>query len=244
MSPRLNTGQEVWKSLDTLQVFRQVSGGGSTTAAAALTAGATVAHFAATTNFTASDPLFIIGATGTELNAIGAAVTPTTAVPLLYPAAMANPSGAQLIEAVATTLGHIDESGVVVDLQSPLAAIFSALQHTPIAYVRGMGELTAQFGLRGFNILNLQTAFGMTEAEGGAGTSADPYRGAIVGGAVGSQGIQCLRLTGTRQDGSTILLDLNNAVLAPRGGVPLSRGTAVAIPVEARFQSAVLRMYS
>lgn len=240
--PRLLTGQEVWKSLDTLQVFRQVSGGGSTTAAAAITAGQTAVNFASTATFTSGDPLFIVGATGTELNAI-TATTPTTAVPLLYPAAMANPSGSQLLEAVATTLGHIPQGGVAFNPQSPLVPIFSALQHTPITYVRGYGELVASFGLTGFNILNLQTAMGITEGEGGAGTVGDPWRGAIVGGAVGSQGIQCVRATGTRQDGSTVIVDMNNAFIAPAGPVNLARGAEASIPLEVRFQSAVVRIY-
>lgn len=241
--PRQNTGQEVWKSLDSLTIYRQVSAGGNTTAAAAITAGATAVNFTATTTFTSGDPLFIVGSTGTELNAI-TGLTPTTAVPLLYPAAMANPSGSSLLEAVATVLGHVQQNGVVVSPQSPLVPIFSALGHTPITYVRGYGELSAQFGLLGFNILNLQAAFGMTEDEGGAGSSANPYRGAIVGGSVGSQGIQCLRATGTRQDGTTVLFDMNNAFLAPVGGLNLARGAETAVQVEVRFQSAVIRIYS
>jgi hypothetical protein len=241
--PRLLTGQEVWKSLDTLQVFRQVSGGGSTTAAAAITAGATAVNFTSTATFTSGDPLFIVGASGTELNAI-TATTPTTAVPLLYPAAMANPSGSQLLEAVATTLGHVQQGGLVVSPQSPLVPIFSALGHLPVTYIRGYGELSAQFGLLGFNNLNWQSAFGMTESDDGVGTIANPYRAAITGGAVGTQGIQCLRATGTRQDGSTVIVDLNNCFFAPAGGVNLARGVETALAIEVRFQSAVIRHYS
>lgn len=242
--PRLNTGQEIWKSLDTLQVFRQVSPGGSTTAAAAITAGATAANFAATTSFSASDPLFIVGSSGTELNAIGAALTPTSAVPLLYPAAMANPSGSQLLEAVATTLGHVQQSGLPFGGTAPLTPIFSALQHTPIAYIRGFGELTCSFSLLGFNIPNLQTIFAITENEAGSGTSAAPYVGAILGGNVGSQGIQCFRATGTRMDGSTVLVDFNNAFVEPQGQITLSRGVETPIPCNMRFTSAVIRIYS
>jgi hypothetical protein len=242
--PRLLTGQEIWKSLSSLQVFRQVSGGGSTSAAAALTAGATVANFTATTSFTASDPLFIVGASGTELNAIGAAITPTTAVPLLYPVAQANPSGSQLIEAVATDPGHLTQEGIQLSPSTPLNPVFSALGHLPIAYLRGYGELLATFMLTGFNILNLQTMLGMTEAEGGAGTSADPYRGAFSGGNVGTQGIQCLRATGVRQDGSTVLVDLNNAFIEPQGAIPLSRGVVAPIPMQVRFTTAIVRLYS
>lgn len=242
--PRLLTGQEVWKSLDTFQVFRQVSGGGSTTAAAAITAGATVANFASTTTFAASDPLFIVSAAGTELNAIGAAVTPTTAVPLLYPAAISAASGAQLLEAVATSLGHIQQGGFSFNPGTPLVPVFSALGHLPVTYLRGFGEFVANFGLLGFNVLNFQSMFGMTENEGGAGTSANPYRGAITGGDVGTQGVQCLRATGTRQDGSSIIADFNNAFIAPAGPVALSRGVETALPCEVRFTSYVVRIYS
>jgi hypothetical protein len=242
--PRALTGQDVWKSLNSLTLFKQVAAGGATTLAAAVTAGATVGNFTATTNFTASDPLFIVGASGFELNAIGAAITPSTAVPLLYPTAMANPSGSQLLEAVAAVLGHIDPAGFSFGGTSPLVAINSALQHTPIAYIRGMGELTANFNLLEFNALNLQLMFGQVEDEAGAGTAANPYRAAILGGAIGGQGVQCLRATGTRMDGATILVDFNGALIEPTGQVALTRGAQTMLPCALRFTSLVARIYT
>jgi hypothetical protein len=241
--PRQNSGQEVWKSLSALTAYRQVSAGGSTTAAAAITAGATAVNFTSGTSFTSGDPLIIAGSSGTELNAI-TNTTPTTAVPLLYPAAMANPSGAQLLEAVAVDLGHLTQEGVQFNPASPLAPFFSALGHMPIAYLRGFGEFMATFALTGFNILNLQTMLGMTESEGGAGTAADPYRGAFIPGNIGSQGIQCLRATGVLMDGRTVLVDFNNAFIEPQGAIPLSRGIPTPIPMQMRFTSVVARIYT
>lgn len=242
--PRLNTGQELFKHLDSLSVFRVVSGGGSTTAAAAITAGATTLNFGSTTNFAASDPIILSGASATELLTIGAAVTPTTAVPLLRPAAAANPSGTAIYEAVETVLGHVQQGGVQLSGQAPLTAIFSAIRQSPLVYIRGYGELQASFGLLGFNIPNLMTAFGITEAEGGAGTSADPYRGFIGGSQIGTQGLQVFRATGTRFDGATIIADFCNAFVEPQGAISLARAAEAPIPVNMRFTDLFIRQYS
>lgn len=242
--PRLLTGQELFKSLDTLSVFRQVSGGGSTTVSTLATAGATAVGFTATTNFTAADPIILVGSTGTELNAIGGAVTPTTAVPIAFPLAMQHPVAAQILEAVETVLGHIEQAGLSFTGQAPLAPVFSALQHAPITYLRGFGEQQVSFSLQGFNPLNLQSMFGITEAEGGAGSLANPYRGVILGQNIGTQGIQCLRATGTRMDGSVLILDFTNGFIEPSGPINMSRGVVTSMPCNLRFQNAILRQYS
>lgn len=242
--PRLNTGQELFKHLDSLSVFRVVSGGGSTTAAGAITAGATTLNFASTTSFTAADPLILSGASATELLVIGAAVTPTTAVPITRPAAAANPIGTQILEAVETVLGHVQQGGIQLSGQAPLTAIYSALRQSPLAYIRGYGEMQASFGLLGFNIPNLMTAFGITEAEGGTGTTADPYRGFLGGGNIGSQGIQVFRATGTRFDGATIIADFCNAFVEPQGAISLARAAEAPIPVNMRFSDLIVRQFS
>lgn len=241
--PRKNDGTELLKRLDTLQVFRQVSGGGNTTLAATLTAGATAVNLTASTSFTANDPIFLQGAGGFELNAI-TATTPTTAVPLLYKAAFGQPAGARVIEAVASNLAHITEDGLSWSASANLTDVFSALQSGAIARIFGQGTQEVGFSLLGFNGLNLQTWLGMPEAETGAGSSADPYQVALGGSTMGTQGLQCIRATGTRFDGSTVQLDFNDAVLIPSGAVTMNRSAAAALPCTLRFSDAVVRIWS
>lgn len=241
--PRTLDFNELFRKLDSLQVFRQVSGGGSTSLAAALASAASVVNVASMTSFASGDPVFIIGSGGTELNAI-TAVTPTSAVPLLYKANFAQASGASFVEAVATSLGHIQANGIVMNASQPMTPINSAFDALPLTYIYGYGELSATFGLLGFNGLNLQTALGIPESEQGAGTSGDPYQVGLSGATMGTQGIQCFRAMGSRHDGKTIMLDFNNAKIAMEGAVNLQRTAEAAIPCSIKFTTAVLRIYT
>lgn len=241
--PRTLNAQELFRKLDTFQVFRQV-GSTQSNAAAQITAGQATVNFTSTTGFTAADPIIMIGSGGAELNAIGAAVTPTTAVPILYPAIVPNPSGTQILRAVATTLGEIEEGGIRIAGSAPLTPINSALQGAPIHYISGIGELTASLGLLGFNLLNLQTIFSITEGEIGTGASTAPYQVAILGQNIGNQGVQCFRATGTRVDGATIQVDFNNARVEPQGEIPLQRSAAVPLPLLLKFSSMVVRQFT
>lgn len=241
--PRTNDFNELFRKLDSLQVFRQVSGGGSTSLAAALASAAAVANLAATTSFASGDPVFIIGSGGTELNAI-TGVTPTTAVPLLYKANFAQASGASFVEAVATSLGHIEEGGIVLNASQPMSPINSAFDALPLTYIYGYGELEATFGLLGLNGLNLQTALAIPESEQGAGTAGDPYQVGLSGATMGTQGIQCFRAMGSRHDGKTVMLDFNNAKISMNGGVNMNRTAPAVIPCTIKFTTAVLRVYT
>jgi hypothetical protein len=241
--PRQNDGTELLKRLDTLQVFRAVSGGGSTTLAANATAGASTVNLTAVTSFTANDPIFVAGAAGLELNAI-TATTPTTAVPLLYKLGFAQVSGATVTEAVASNLAHISEEGVTWSANAQLTDIFSALSSGAIARLFGQGTLEVGFSLLGMNIQNLQTWLGIPENETGAGTSGDPYQGVLSGTAMGTQGTQCVRATGTRFDGKTVLVDFLDAVVAPAGAVTLNRNTPASMPCTLRCSDVIVRIWS
>lgn len=242
MSPRLNSGLELFKKLDTLQVFRQAASV-QTTAAAAYTAGQATLNFTSTTGFTAADAIIAAGASGSELLAISA-VTPSTAVPLVQFALVANPSGTVLYRATAASLAHISEGGIQLGGSAPLVAINSALQSQPLGYLYGYGELQASLSLLGMNGLNLQTLFGITESELGAGTSASPYGVAVLGASIGSQGIQCVRATGTRLDGQTIQVDFNDVKIEPQGTINFQRTAAAEMPLNMRFTSLTFRQWT
>lgn len=240
--PRSNNGQELFRKLDTLQVFRQ-AGSTQTTAAAQITAGQAAVNFAATTGFTANDAVLLLGSGGAELNGI-TALTPTTAVPLLYPAIVPNPSGTQILRVTGVSLGHIGEDGIQLGGSAPLVAINSALAGAPIGYIYGYGELTAALSLLGFNNLNLQTMFGITEAEIGTGASTAPYAAAILGANIGTQAAQCVRATGTRVDGTNVIVDFNDCKIEPQGTINLQRTAPTTLPINLRFTSMVVRQYT
>lgn len=241
--PRTNSGLELFRKLDTLQVFRQ-AGSTQTTAAAAVTQGATTVNFTATTGFTANDAIAIVGAGGAELNAIGAAITPTTAVPILYPALVSNPSASIIYRMTPSSLAHISRRSVRISGNAPLTAIFSALAATPIGYINGYGELQASLELLGLNGLNLQTIFGITENEIGTGASTAPFGVAILGQNIGTQGVQCVRATGTRVDGATVQFDFNDCKIEPQGEISLSREEETVLPCLLRFTSMTYRQFT
>jgi hypothetical protein len=239
--PRLNSGLELFRKLDTLQVFRQ-AGSTQTTAAAAIGSSAGTVNFTATTGFTAADAIAIVGSGGAELNAI-TAVTPTTAVPLMFPALVTNPSGSVIYRMTSTSLAHITEEGIRLGGTAPLTAINSALAGAPIGYIYGYGELQASMSLLGMNGLNLQAMFGITEAEIGAGSSASPHGVAVLGGNIGSQAFQCVRATGTRVDGTILIFDFNDVKIEPQGEISLTRNAAASLPINLRFTSLCYRQY-
>lgn len=241
---RQNDGPELFKRLDSLQVFRQVSGGGSTTLAAAATAQATTLNLTTNTGFTAADPVIVSGDGGVELNAISA-TTPITAVPLVYKLGRAQALGATVVEAVAASLAHITEDGIDFGGNQSLDPIYSALSSAAIAYLYGNTEYEGAFTLQGFNIQNFHTWMGITEAETGAGSSADPFQGVIHGALMATQGIQCLRATGVRHDGKNVIVDFNDAKIAPSGQTKLARSQGSGfLPCTFKCTSAIIRIWS
>lgn len=240
--PRTLASDELFKYLTDLSVYRQVSGGGNTSLAAALTIGAAQASIAATTSFTTGDPIIINGTGGIELNAIAGTLAVNAS--LAQKAAFAQAVGATVVEAVRQQLGYLEEGGPIFSPSQQLTPIFSSISRGAIEYLYGPGEMEMQVGLLGFNGLNLHTILGITEAEAGTGaSSSDPYTAPVQGLQMGTQGIQCFRLTGIRFDGKTVQFDCNGAKAVASGQVNLNGKTPASMPMSLRFTSAVLRYW-
>jgi hypothetical protein len=228
--PRLNNGTELWRKLDQLSVFRIVSGGGSQALTASAAAADTVLTLGSATLFTLNDPIIISGPGGVELNFIG---TPATSMPLRYKlgAAQDTTSGTCTVyEAVETVLGHVTEEGASVNGSFTQTEIRSALADLPIAYIGAQAGISFSFNLLGFNVLNWQTAFGITEAEQGTGTAADPHQGYFGGTSFGTQTTQCFRFEGTRHDGQAVHVELYDGKIEIGGTTQLNRTAAASIP--------------
>lgn len=240
--PRVLDGTELFRYLTDISAYRVVATApGDTTVAATATVGATTVSVAATTSFTTSDPVFIIGTGGFELNEISGAVA--VAMPLKYKVAQAQPVGARFVEAVRVQLGHIDEDGPSLTASGSITAIGSAIARGAIQFVNAPGELGFDFGLLGWNNLNLQAWLGIPEAETGAGSAADPYQMVAKASLFATEGPQAIRLTGVRHDAKNVLVDLLDCKIIPQGNVNLSGKGRAALPCSMRYTSFISRVW-
>lgn len=240
--PRLNDNTQIFKSISTLDVYRLATATpGDTVTTAALSVSASVCSVSATTSFASADPVFIIGDGGVELNACG---TPATAMPLLYKAAFAQSTGARFVEAVKTPLGYLSEDGVTFAPSQSLSAILSANSATPLNYISGIAELSVSFGLLAFTGLNLQTLLAITESEIGTGVVADPYQYSVGGANIGTQGVQCFRLTGILHSLQNFHMDFLNARVEVGGQTTMNRSAPAIYPVTIKFTSMVKRQWT
>ena len=240
--PRLNDSTQLFKSISTLEVFRLATATpGDTITTAALAAAAPSVSVSATTSFASADPVFIIGDGGVELNACG---TPALAMPLKYKAAFAQSTGARFVEAIGVNLGYLSEAGATFSPSQSLTAILSANSATPLNYITGSAELSATFELLAFSGLNLHTMLGITEAETGVGTAADPYQYVVGGANIGTQGTQCFRLTGVLHSLQNFHLDFLNARIEVGGQMTFNRSAPAVYPVTIKFTNMVKRQWT
>lgn len=239
--PRQNDGTELVRKLTGIDLYRIASGTiGDTTTSGAVAKGAATVGVAGITNFTVGDPALLIGDGGMELiTAIG---TPNVTMPITnQKIEFAQSAGARFVEAVKVPLGKIESGGFNFSLSRSLTAIESAQDDPPIAYEDGTLELSGGFGLLGFNPENLQLVAGVVESISGAGTSADPYQGAL--GTVGQSLLSNIvfRVSFLRQDGKTGHIDCLNARINASGGVQIGKGGNKSYQCGITFTQAIKR---
>lgn len=237
--PRSNTGAELFKQLDSVEKFVPASGGDQTISSAVATA-VTLVTVGATTSFASADPVLIIGDGGMELNEITG--TPATAMPLKYRTAFAQSAGGRLLEMQKLVVGDIEQGGVVITPSQQLTSIFSAIANVPIAQIASPVEMQATIPLLGWNNLNLQTFFGISETEVGAGTPADPYQVAVGEANINNVGYQAFRLWGTLFDGRRVIIDLVDARVQVSGSITLNRQAPAVLPVTIKFNNLIQRI--
>lgn len=237
--PRALTGAKVYKYLTGAEKFVIASGGGDTTVAATATAGVTAISVGATTSFASGDWVAIVGAAQSELAQIG---TPAATMPLTnYRTGGAYAVGDRFVEMSRIQLGHID--GLQITGKLDLTPIRADTSRVPIAYIGNNGELMAQWNFKEFTPLNLQAALGITEAEYGAGTTADPYAMLASGATLGSQGYQSFRFTGVQVNGKTAELYLNDATTEVDFSAAIGGTQGTVVPIKIRYTSLVMREF-
>jgi hypothetical protein len=205
---------DLFKYLNSVKKYTIVTTtpGDTTTTAAILGDGTeTTMTVVASTNFTAADPAMVIGSGGVELVTLG---TPATTMPVTRPLLVPQASGARLVEAVATDLGHIGPEGVTFGGTANLNAIFAATARAAVSYFPVPAELTFNIPLRYKSALDLQAAFGVPENEEGTGVAATPHAAHIGQSNINTQTTHCYRLEGVSEAGRTVQVDLLGARLA------------------------------
>ena len=240
--PRLLTGDEVYTELSSIVAYREpTSTHGDTLTTDAQAVADISIDLTSATNFVANDPILISGDQGSELNEISAiAVLVAT---LKRKVLFANSIGSRVLGLVRIPLGHIGEDSAEFSGAPTVNAVPAATSKTPIAYIAVGGELSGRFSLTGFNVLNMQLAFGAAESEIGTGVVGDPYRGAIGRAAMGTQGILCFKATGLRKDGSTIEVDFVDVTITGSPTMNVSGKTGRPIPVEFRAITHVINIW-
>lgn len=242
--PRQNDGTELIRKLTAIDLYRIQTGTiGDTTTSGAVAKGAATVGVTAITNFTVTDPAFIIGDGGFELiTAIG---TPATTMPITnQKIEFAQSAGARFVEAVKVPLGKIESGGFSFNMNRSLTPIESAQDDSPIAYEEGVLELSGGFGLLGFNPENMQLVAGVVETITGAGTSADPYQGSLGSNVQVSLSNFAFRVAFLRNDGKTGHIDCLNARINASGGVSIGKGGNKSFQCGVTFTQAIMRYHT
>lgn len=240
--PRQNDAGELVRRLTAITMYKEQTGThGSTTTNAAIARGAVSVNVVAITNFTAADPIGVIGDGGYELILAGG--TPATTP---YPWSnqkleFAQSSGASFIEYVAVPLGKIEAGGFSLTLNKPSTAIESAQDTAAIAFEDGTLEMGGSFGLLGFNTENIALIVGVTEQTQGVGTSADPYSSSIGGPHEVLAANLFLKIDFLRFDGKTGSYILCNAKISASGGVQIGKSGNRAYTANVTFGQLVKR---
>jgi hypothetical protein len=240
--PRLLTGDEIIESLSSVAAYREVVGThGDSTLSVASVSGTTSDTVVSGTNFVSNDPAYISGDQGAELNEVSSIAT--NVITWKRKRLFSDSIGALVKEMTRIPLGHISEDSAEISGTPAINAVPAATSKTPIAYISVAGELTFRFGLLGWNIENVQLAFGATEAVIGTGIPSDPYEGAIGRAAMGASGLLCIRFTGLRKDGSTVEVDAVGCSITGSPTANVSGKTARPIPVEGRCLTHIVRVW-
>lgn len=207
--PRQNSIDEVFQYLTSFKKYVESTGThGSTTASEAITQDMAATNIASSTNFAGTEYVLISGDGGVEIAKMASIdAGPPIDVTWTRPLAIAQSSGATVVEATEIDMGHVGEEGITYGGTQTITPINAATSRTPLGYIIAAAELTFSVPLLGTNNLNLQSVFGATEGEQGAGSAADPYYVVIDGNTIGTQGTLGLRATGSLYGGEIIEVD-------------------------------------
>lgn len=229
---RRNTNAELWKRVSAVGIFRDTSGGDSTTVAGtAPSAGDTTFDVASGdgSNYAADDYVRIGGA-GDNLEVVKIEGVTTDTITTVSPLAFDHAVGEAVADVTSTTLGDITEDGVTQEVQPTRNEIASAIKYTPYGFLLARVNQRVSFTIENISKENLAAAFGKAESFGGAGTSADPYVTHIRGEDVASEDVPAVWFTGVMKNGETFEVWCQDANLDPSKTINFVTGNLVGVP--------------
>lgn len=231
------------KSLTSIDLYKiQPTSPGDTVTSAGLARAATTIPVSSLTGFADTEPFFIVGDGGTELNTVSGTPSAGAITPAL-PIALAQSSGARVVEALKYSLGHIAEGSARLTGTSTTTPINAATSQTPIGYLTSAGALGFSIGGLSFDTRILNLAFGQDELETGAGTSGDPWTTVVSQLSVGTHALACLRGRALRKDGKNIQLDMLDCTVTVNADINFSGKAVNAITIAGSCTGHVIRIW-
>lgn len=202
---RLNKKAELWSFLSDAGVFRDaVAGAAATTVASGGAAGATTVTVVSSTGFLDQDYIRFRSAETVEINQqFGAPAGNVITVKFNF--AIACTAGDAVVRQVQTSIGHISDTGVKVDIKGDHNVVKSAVRRLALAYLIGHVEIEAEWDMIGYNLENFATSLGMLEGDiTGAGTAGNPSRLFANPDLYDEQNDLSFYFQGSRKDGTLI----------------------------------------
>jgi hypothetical protein len=240
--PRANSGNELFKYLNTVTKFTIESGGASTLSAEAVTVDQADTDVVSHTGFAAADFAFIDGSGGVELMEITSAAANN--IVWKWPLQLAQNSGATVVEAIGVSLNHIAESGVTFGGTQSVTPIRAATSRVAIAYFASSAEFSFSIPCLGHNNLNLLASFGAPETEQGVGSSSDPYAAIVSAANVNTESTTCFRLTGALEDGKIVVTDILDATIEVNVNATVGAANPEGFTIAGKCTAIAQRIYS
>lgn len=234
--PRLNTRSELPRAVTEVGVFRDTSGGGSTTVGGTAPTVGTKGTLTLTsaTGFAIGDWVRVGALTGKpQINRIDNLVTTTLTPRLTWRHAIA--VGDAIVEQSPVPLRHL-ASPLRFGISGSQSAIQAEDRALTLAYLLGTLKLEVMFDLLPFNLNNLLLTLGMRDADSGeniagSGTTAAPHRVFVNGERLRELGTLAWYATIAMQGGRTLQFIYSGCEINPaalKHGI--QRGSKQAIP--------------
>lgn len=218
---RFNQARELFESISDIGVFRDTSGGGSSTIAATLPAVDTldVINAVSGTGFIASDYYRLRALTNAPEIGQVASIS-TNAITPKYRLGQAVIVGDTIVEQSQVSLAHIADEGVSVAFTARDDEVRAANRALMLTYLPGHVSLRVSFSVLATVLENWATSLGILDTTAnllGSQTAADPTRLFVNGANMREENLLSWYVTGRRKDGRTQILHLWGCELIPAG---------------------------
>lgn len=233
---RANNKGEIYKAITEVGVFRDTTGGGSSTASGTLPAVGTkdALNVVSGTGFLAADWIRIGSLTGKpHINRVESILTNAITPRLTHRVAIA--VGDAVVEQTQVPLKHI-AAAPRVTISGAMNAVHAEDRELAIGYLDGARKCELAFEVLPYNLNNLLLALGMRDADSaeniaGSGTTAVPHRVFINGSDARELAGLAWYVTGQLQNGRTVTQIFTGCEINPAAlKLTIQRGSRAPIP--------------